>query len=430
MNATAFTVGVDNASTTFTGSFYGTGTLEKDGTGTLTMTAASNTTGDTTVADGDLNLPYGDAPLGGADVTISGALTTLKFSGDANTGKTYELDAAAIQVDSGATVTFSGTVSGVSTGFDRGYLVGPGTVATPTPLSSSTGAAFTHMIARSSAVIDSNNPADQFRDFDNSSYLTVAADVNSDGTSTTQNFYDFTNEGAGTVEIGQDAQVNVGNSTGVTGFHSYGVLKLDPGSFDGTSGGYTTLTNLGTSELYLDDGSRTFVSSTTALPVLNAIVDLHGNDAEVLGGLFVNNGYVIDTTSGGHRVVSDAGSLAKGAGFYQTVPQTINNGMFASGNSPGRVTVDSFAFGPDDVSNYNFVISDATGTAGPTPDAVGHVDGWNFINDLGDLAFAADADHKLTVNLQTMLNPATAGDDTPGAMANFDPAQSYRLGGR
>src|SRR5207247_10698714 len=44
-------------------------------------------------------------------------------------------------------------------------------------------------------------------------------------------------------------------------------------------------------------------------------IDLSGKNAVVAGGLFVNNGYVIDSSAGGAAtVVADFGALVKGAG--------------------------------------------------------------------------------------------------------------------
>jgi hypothetical protein len=43
----------------------------------------------------------------------------------------------------------------------------------------------------------------------------------------------------------------------------------------------------------------------------------------------------------------------------------------------------------------------------------------------GDFLWTADPSHKLTVALETLLNPTTAGGDEAGPMAHFDAAQSY-----
>ena len=111
-------------------------------------------------------------------------------------------------------------------------------------------------------------------------------------------------------------------------------------------------------------------------------------------------------------------------GILANEPAVDQRRRVQAGNSPGQATFGTFAFDPDGVSNYNFVINNATGTAGPSPDSSDHVSGWSLANTV-NFIWAADADNKLTVNLETLVNPATPGDDVAGAMDNFDPTQSY-----
>src|SRR5205085_12642405 len=78
---------------------------------------------------------------------------------------------------------------------------------------------------------------------------------------------------------------------------------------------------------------------------------------------------------------------------------------------------------------------DATGTAGPSPDASGQVSGWGLVKAVrhgfagattpGGFAWTADASHPLTVALDTLVNPTTAGTDVAGPMADFDPTRPY-----
>ena len=181
----------------------------------------------------------------------------------------------------------------------------------------------------------------------------------------------------------------------------------------------------------------------------------------VAGGLFVNNGYVIDSTGGGHRIVADFGAVVKGAGFYQTIPQTINGGTFSTGNSPGGATTGAIVLGgPNDpnqgLSNYTWQINDAgpsstfpaaTGTAGPTPNAAKQVSGWGLLTAVagtspvqttGNFDWDATPADKLTIHLTTLLAPndvngnpsagggyGTTGDNTAGLMRDFDPTKSY-----
>src|SRR5438105_7966182 len=79
------------------------------------------------------------------------------------------------------------------------------------------------------------------------------------------------------------------------------------------------------------------------------VLELNGHDAVISGhtppgtstnpsALLVNNGYVLDSTSGGYgpgKVIIDGhssttygGAKAKGAGYYQNTVLTINHGLF------------------------------------------------------------------------------------------------------
>ena len=236
----------------------------------------------------------------------------------------------------------------------------------------------------------------------------------------------FVNQGSGAVTVGAGSQVNAAD------FQTYGVLTLSPGS----TAAPTQLTNTGGSPLYFNGGSRTSISSPLHAGQLDAGIDLAGQNAVVAGGLFVNNGYVVDSAAAGTKtIIADFGSLVKGAGFYQNSVQTVNGGKFQSGNSPGKASFGSFTFGPRGVSDYVFAIDDATGTAGPSPDAAGHVSGWGLVQAVerplgsittpGDFAWTAGPAHKLTFALDTLVNPTTVGTDVAGPMADFDPAKPY-----
>jgi hypothetical protein len=152
--------------------------------------------------------------------------------------------------------------------------------------------------------------------------------------------------------------------------------------------------------------------------------------------LFVNNGQVTDNSALGiSTVIADYGALVKGGGTYDNSPITRNGGRFQAGNSPGVATLGRFVFGPGGVSNYVFAISNATGEAGPTPDANGQVSGWSLVKTgqwlrstgttSGDFAWTADPANKVTVTLDSLVNPTLAGTDVNGLMANFDPNRAY-----
>jgi hypothetical protein len=134
-------------------------------------------------------------------------------------------------------------------------------------------------------------------------------------------------------------------------------------------------------------------------------------------------------------VIVDQGALYKGAGTNFVNVITQNGGKFQAGNSPGSASFGRFVFGPGGVNNYVFAIDDATGTAGPSPDALGHVSGWGLVKAIqqtvgsattsGDLTWTATPSAKLTVAIDTLVNPTTVGIDVPGAMADFDPTRAY-----
>jgi hypothetical protein len=275
------------------------------------------------------------------------------------------------------------------------------------------------MTTRPSAVINVNSSLDQFVNVTNGGTLNVAA-----GLTPPVSLVGMTNAGSGTINVGAGSQVNVSD------FQSYGVVNLANASVAPS----TTMTNVGTTPLSFVGGSRTFIGTIGGNGLSD--LELNGQNAIVTGGLLVNNGHVSDNSVLGiSTVIADYGALVKGAGLYDNSPITRNGGRFQSGNSPGVATAGRFVFGPGGVNSYVFAIDDATGQAGPTPDANGHVSGWGLVkaaqfaravgSTSGDFAFTADATNKLTFALETLVNPTTIGTDVPGLMADFDPSRSY-----
>ena len=176
--------------------------------------------------------------------------------------------------------------------------------------------------------------------------------------------------------------------------------------------------------------------------LFDAGIDLHGSNAVVAGGLFVNNGYVVDSVGAGTKtVIADYGSLVKGAGFYQNSVQTVNGGKFQSGNSPGTSSFGTFTFGTGGVTNYQWQINDpgpsptfssAPGIAGGTSSVTGSPDfGWSLVKAIkvgpspGNFTWTATAASPLTVILQTLTGQTTVGNDVLGPMQNFDPTHAY-----
>jgi fibronectin-binding autotransporter adhesin len=345
----------------YSGTISGAGALTVNGLGTQTLTATNSYTGGTNVLSGTLSVAS-DANLGTGNVT-GGTPGTVAFTGTTSTTKSFAMNGGKITVAAGQTVTFNGgPVSGAT-------LDGAGTFAT----NATNGAQFVNVTTEPSVVITSNSAKDQFEHFTNSAALTVAAGVNTSGASTTVNLNGFTNEGVGTITIGAGSQVNVAN------FQSYGMMTVNPA----TGSQETLVTDRGNSALGFNAGSQTFLGTPATAPGMNGPyldgLDLHGHNMLLTGGLFVNNGFTADSQSMSTSIIVGYGALFKGAGTNFVPIVTQNGGKFQAGNSPGVADFGSLVLGAGGVNNYVFAIDDATGTAGPGPDALGHVSGWGLI---------------------------------------------------
>jgi autotransporter-associated beta strand protein len=426
--------GTGAGGTAFNGVISGGGGLSYSAPGTLTVGNAANTySGGTNVQNGTVQVAS-DAALGTGNVT-GAALGTVNFTGNTTTAKSFAMNGGTIAVAAGKTLALNGSV--VSSAF----LDGAGTFATdPT-----NGARFANATSQPSVKIVSNSAADRFVNFTNGGTLTVPSGVNPFGNSAPPNLNGFTIQGSGTLTIGAapinglnqpPSQINVAN------FQSYGVLTVNPAVPN--SGQYSLLTNVGTAPLGFNAGSRTFIgrpdtsNCNCGNPTFVAGIDLNGRNAIVAGGLFVNDDFVVDSSNGGMgtaTVVADYGSLVKGAGYYQSPVITQNGGKLQAGDSPGTASFGRFVFGPGGVSNYVFDINDAIGTAGSSPDATGHANGWGLVKAVqqsvfgtttpGDFTWTAAPTAKLTVALDTIVGTTADDTDIAGPMANFDPTRSY-----
>ncbi len=389
------------------GNVTGTGLIDKQGPGTLALSNAGTFAGALLVDTGALQL---QGSLGGTAPIAVNAGGNLQYGATQTTGRTFNLNYGTLSATSGTTVTLSGaTVNG-------GFMRGPGTFAL------TGGTALNGVTVESSAAISQTGTA-SFANVSNGGPMTIAPGL-------TSTMIGLTNQGSGSITIGAGSQVNASD------FQTYGMLTLAPN----TTSVPTILTNTGSSPLYFNGGSQTFLgTAATADPTGQTIVDyvdLHGNNAIVAGGLFVNNGGVFDTVGAGTgTVIAEYGALVKGAGFFQNTVKTQNGGKFQTGNSPGSATFGNFVFGPGGVNNYIFAIDDATGTAGPSPNAAGLVSGWGLIKAVqvslgtgatsGNFTWTATPTDPLTVAIDTLVNPTMVGTDVAGPMADFDPNQSY-----
>jgi autotransporter-associated beta strand protein len=409
------------------GAVGGTGGLTNSGIGTVILGNAGNTfSGGVNVLGGTVQAAA-DSALGIGNVT-GGSLGTLAFTGTTATAKAYAMGGGTISVAAGQTVTFNGGP------VSSAVLDGAGTFAT----AAATGARLVNVQSTPSVAINSNNAGDRFVEFDNGAAFSVAAGVVS--TSTT-NLSGFTNEGLGAVTLGAGSQIEVSN------FQSYGTMTLLPA----VSPQRTLVTNVGTSPLSLNGGSRTFIGTPQTASQFVAGMDLNGQNLIVAGGLFVNNGFVGDSSSAGTgTIVADFGSLVKGAGFFQNPVITQNGGKFQAGNSPGTASFGSLTLGPGAINNLQWQINDAGpsstfpssgATAGGRLEGESNnVSGWSLlvsrvlINPLnnvvssGNFTWTATSapGGQFTISLETLLGPVSAiGTNNDGPMADFDPSLKY-----
>jgi autotransporter-associated beta strand protein len=425
-NGGAIVIESPAATLAINGAITGLGGLTVPGPGTLVLGSAANTFTSLTINGGAVQVAN-DAALGAGAVAV-GPAGTLNFTATTSTSRTISLSSGTLAVSGGATLTLAGAA------VYGGFVVGPGGYVV------NGGTLLTGVTTFSSTSISQTGPG-SFVNFSNGGPLTVGQGISP------VNFTRFTNQGSASIMIGAAASV------GATDFQTYGTLSVNPATVTENFSQTTLLTNMGQGQLYFNGGSRTFIGTpATAVfpsnwsdpnlrgfPTFVAGIDLHGQNAVVAGGLFVNNGYVEDSTNNGQgtaAIVADFGSLVKGAGYFQNSVQTINGGKFQAGNSPGKATFGGFVLGPGGVSNYVFAIDDATGTAGPSPDAAGHVSGWGLVKSIGhltaqagtpgDFTWTATPADKLTFTIQTLLNPTTVGVDVPGMMDDFDPSLPYK----
>jgi autotransporter-associated beta strand protein len=414
----------------FDGVTEGVGTLVVEGPGTLTLTGANTYRGGTIVKPGTL-IVGSDASLGAAGTSVKIlANDTLIYNGNSTTTRPFTLSGGTLAVAAGKTLVLNNTT------ITGGTINGPGGFAT-----AAGGSTFFSNGAVGQSAALALQGADLMSSYSNAGLISAAAPG-----ATAVTLSQFVNQGSGSITLQAPAVGQAQSTLNVADFQSNGLLTINPATITETFNFTSRMVNTGFSQLSFNAGSRTFIgtpqtavfgpgSPQVGSPTFVAGVDLNGKNAIVFGGLFVNNGYVIDSTGGAATVVADFGSLVKGAGFFQNAVVTQNGGKFQPGNSPGVASFGKLVVGPGGVNNYVMAINDATGTPGPMPDAAGHVSGWGLSKALttivggqtttGDFTWTATPADKLTFAIDTLVNPTTVGNDVAGPMADFDPTKSY-----
>jgi autotransporter-associated beta strand protein len=406
-------VGNNNSSTTYAGNLSGVASsgLFKIGAGAWTLTGANTQIGAFniqagTVVAGSAGALSSTAPvtvstgatldLGGFNYTVIGNNTPLTVQG------TLRFSGASLNVAASGKATLDGATVA------NGVIRGPGTTVV-------TGGATLSGITTFNSTVINQTGAGSLNNFVNGGAYTVASGA---GPAV---FNGFSNEGSGSVTLATNAQVSVAD------FQSYGVLTVSPGAGPGV----TLLTNTGTSPLYFNGGSRTFIGTPQTVVSSSAGIDLHGQNLVVAGGLFVNNGFVADSTATPGSVIVDYGALYKGAGTNFVNVITQNGGRVQAGNSPGAFLWQSLTIGPGGVQNFDWQINNARGTGGPSPDANNLVSGWSQLQSKivinspgrsdGNLTWTATSvpGNHFNMALIALLNPTPVGSDNFGPMDNF-----------
>jgi len=414
MPITLSTVGgaveVSNVATrlTLTGPITSGGVLTKTGPGVLVLNnLASRYVGGITVSGGRLDVSD-DAQLGVANPTVNPA-GTLRYTASTTTARTFTLNSGTLEAPGGVVLTLDGATVG------GGFLRGAGTFAV------TGGTSLTGVTTFGSTTVSQFGAA-SYTNFTNGGLLTITG-----GLADPVVMNGFSNRGSATISVGARTRINAAD------FESYGVFVPEPP--DCRQRPVHVAGQHGFIPMYFNGGSRTFIGTpATASPPV-AGVDLHGQNLVIAGGLFVNNGFVADSSGTPGSVIVDYGALYKGAGTNFVNIITQNGGKVQAGNSPGSMGFGRFVFGPGGVNNYVFAINDATGTAGPNPDALGYVSGWGLVKAVkaqfgttttsGDFLWTATPTDRLTFAIDTLVNPTMVGTDVGGLMDHFNPLQPY-----
>lgn len=225
--------------------------------------------------------------------------------------------------------------------------------------------------------------------------------------------------GTGTLTIANSGAVVIGEARQIyLGDGAPGTLNI--GAYDGTTTGGTVtggitaygngVINFNQTDAFTLDGALTsyepgsgsLVQRGSGTTTLTNAAGFSGTTTIEAGRLIVNTSLADSTLS-----VGSAGTLA-GTGTVGTL--TIADGAtIAPGNSPGTLNAGNTTFGAG--GNYSWEINDAEGSAGTN---------WDFLNITGTLTITATAMDPFVIELISLL-----GDNSAGALANFDAAQDY-----
>ncbi len=283
LNGFTLTAGADNADTTASGAIIGSGSIVKQGSGTMTLSSSSNAyTGTTTVSAGTLSIA-GDASLGSDTVVLNGG--TLDISGATTIDNAVSMSAAST-IHSDVNVTLSGAISG------SGDLskTGSGTL-TLSATSSHTGATTV-----------------------SAGTLSIAAD---------------SNLGSGLLTLAGGTLAITGTTTIDNGIAITAASTIDTSAnatLSGALGGSGTLTKAGASTLTLS-GTNTHTGAVTVSA--GGLTLSGGQNLGDSSAVTVSSGATLTLSGGGETIGSLAGAGNVVLGYTLTTGGNGNNTSFS-----------------------------------------------------------------------------------------------------
>nr|WP_222533414.1 Ig-like domain-containing protein [Azospirillum sp. 412522] len=394
LGGNTLTAGGDNTSTSFDGIISGTGGLAKAGTGTLTLTGTNSYTGTTTVSAGtlELNSSAGTAIADGSAVTLSGG--TLKLSSATETigtlsgaSGTLALGGNALTVTQASNGTFSGAITGTSSGSLTLNAAANSTSLTLDGTTNSTGFAGGITVTKG--------------------WLQVSADSNLGTGTLTLN--------GGTLRLSATA-ATISNAVAIGS--SGGTISVAP------SGGNLTL-------------SGVLSGSGNLIKAAGGDLTLSGNNSGFSGAFTINSGTVTvshanalgDATGG--TTVADGAALVLSGGI--TIAENLT--LSGSGVSSGGALVS--ASGTNTVSGTVTLNADATVTATSALTVSGVVSGGNALTKAGTGTLTLSGDNSYsgatTVSAGTLVAGhanalgTTAAGTTVGSGAAVEIANGITL---
>lgn len=270
LDGTTLTLGTDNTSLTFAGAISGSGALNKNGSGTFTLTGMNTFAGNTQVGAGTLVVASG-AGLAGSVVNNNNFTNAGTIGGQVTNG-------------AGGTGNSSGTIGGALV--NRGFFTNSGTVS---GLASNTGTL--NSIGTLSGGLSNEGGSANVRGV-------VSGDVFNSGlvtlTGTTTGITLFEQTSTGRLELA-GFDTSLGALLG-TGGVTLGAARLTVGSanlntlFSGVIAGSGGLTKVGTGRLVLT-GASTYTGGTT---ISGGVLQLgDGGTSGSIAGPVVNNGALV-----------------------------------------------------------------------------------------------------------------------------------------